>query len=137
MPEPIEWLGDGIAEGLPLNPRSGDLPGIKRGSPEQARKIFLARCGLPAAWRGHTQWRVLETGFGVGLNFLVTWAAWKADPLRPKLLHFVSTQAFPASAEDVQRGAADHADIYPLALQLQAQLWGLLPVWCLKAGMFC
>ena len=127
MPEPIEWLGDGIAEGLPLNPRSGDLPGIKRGSPEQARKIFLARCGLPAAWRGHTQWRVLETGFGVGLNFLVTWAAWKADPLRPKLLHFVSTQAFPASAEDVQRGAADHADIYPLALQLQAQLWGLLP----------
>ena len=29
---------------------------------------------------------MLETGFGLGLNFLVTWAAWKADPARPRLL---------------------------------------------------
>ena len=127
MPEPIEPLGDGMAGGTRSSPRSAGLPGIKRGNPEQARKIFLTGCGLPAAWRGQAQWRVLETGFGLGLNFLVTWAAWKAEPLRPKLLHFVSTQAFPARAEDVQRDVESHADIYPLALQLKAQLWGLLP----------
>ena len=124
MPEPIEPLGDGMAGGTRSSPRSAGLPGIKRGNPEQARKIFLTGCGLPAAWRGQAQWRVLETGFGLGLNFLVTWAAWKAEPLRPKLLHFVSTQAFPARAEDVQLGIENHADIYPLALQLKAQQIG-------------
>lgn len=127
MPEPIEWLDDGTASGAPFNPRFGDRYRSELGGLEQARNVFLAGCGLPAAWGGQAQWRVLETGFGLGLNFLVTWAAWKADPLRPKLLHFVSTEAFPASAEDVLRSAADHADLHPLALQLRAQLWGLLP----------
>jgi tRNA 5-methylaminomethyl-2-thiouridine biosynthesis bifunctional protein len=127
MPEPIEWLDDGTPSGAPFNPRFGDRYRSELGGLEQARKVFLAGCGLPAAWSGQPQWRVLETGFGLGLNFLVTWDAWKADPLRPKLLHFVSVDAFPASAEDVLRSAADHGELHPLALQLQAQLWGLLP----------
>ena len=110
MPEPIEWLDDGTASGTPFNPRFGDRYRSELGGLEQARNVFLAGCGLPAAWSGQALWRVLETGFGLGLNFLVTWAAWKADPLRPKLLHFVSTEAFPASAQDVLRGAADHAE---------------------------
>ena len=127
MPEPIEWLDDGSAGSAPFNPRFGDRYRSELGGLGQARNVFLAGCDLPAAWGGQAHWRVLETGFGLGLNFLVTWAAWKADPQRPKLLHFVSTEAFPASAEDVLRSAADHADLHPLALQLQAQLWGLLP----------
>ena len=127
MPEPIEWLDDGTTSGAPFNPRFGDRYRSEMGGLEQARNVFLAGCGLPAAWGSQAQWRVLETGFGLGLNFLVTWAAWKADPLRPKLLHFVSTEAFPASADDVLRGVADHAELHPLALQLKAQLWGLLP----------
>lgn len=127
MPEPIEWRDDGTASGAPFNPRFGDRYRSEMGGLEQARNVFLAGCGLPAAWSGQSQWRILETGFGLGLNFLVTWAAWKADPLRPKLLHFVSTEAYPASAEDVLRSASDHADLHPLARQLQAQLWGLLP----------
>lgn len=127
MPEPIEWLDDGTTSGAPFNPRFDDRYRSERGGLEQARNVFLAGCGLPAAWGSQVQWCVLETGFGLGLNFLVTWAAWKADPRRPKLLHFVSTEAFPASAEDVLRGAVDHAELHPLALQLKAQLWGLLP----------
>ncbi|MEP6964210.1 MAG: FAD-dependent 5-carboxymethylaminomethyl-2-thiouridine(34) oxidoreductase MnmC, partial [Polaromonas sp.] len=62
-----------------------------------------------------------------GLNFLVTWAAWKADPLRPRLLHFVSTEAFPASATDMLRSAQTHPELLPFARELQRQLWGLLP----------
>ena len=127
MPEPIEWLDDGTASGAPFNPRFGDRYRSELGGLEQAQNVFLAGCGLPAAWGGQAQWRILETGFGLGLNFLVTWAAWKVDPMRPKLLHFVSTEAYPASAEDVLRSAANHSGLQPLALQLQAQLWGLLP----------
>jgi len=127
MSERIEWLEDGTAGGSPYSPRFGDRYRSELGGLDQAREVFLKGCGLPGAWGGQPQWCVLETGFGLGLNFLVTWAAWKADPLRPRLLHFVSTEAFPASAEDVLRSAQTHPELLPFAQELQRQFWGLLP----------
>ncbi len=123
MAEVIEWLPDGT----PYSPRFGDRYRSERGGLAQSREVFLHGCGLPAAWAGRAQWCILETGFGLGLNFLVTWQAWKADPARPRLLHFVSTEAFPASAADILRAAAAHPELMPLATQLQAQCWGLQP----------
>ncbi len=127
MAERIDWLEDGTASGAPYSPRFGDRYRSELGGLEQARDVFLAGCGLPAAWKGQPQWRILETGFGLGLNFLVTWQAWKADPDRPRMLHFVSTEAFPASADDVLRSAQAHPDLVPFAKELHAQLWGLVP----------
>ena len=127
MSERIEWLDDGTASGSPYSPRFGDRYRSEFGGLTQAREVFLQGCRLPAAWAEQPQWTVLETGFGLGLNFLVTWAAWQADPQRPRLLHFVSTEAFPASAEDVLRAARSHPELLALAEQLQRQLWGLLP----------
>lgn len=123
MSEPIEWLPDGT----PYSPRFGDRYRSELGGLAQSREVFLHGCGLPALWAGQPQWRILETGFGLGLNFLVTWQAWKADPARPRLLHFVSTEAYPASAADVLHAVAAHPELLPLAEQLQVQCWGLLP----------
>ncbi|MDW5444277.1 FAD-dependent 5-carboxymethylaminomethyl-2-thiouridine(34) oxidoreductase MnmC [Polaromonas sp. SM01] len=123
MAELIEWLADGT----PYSPRFGDRYRSELGGLAQSREVFLRGCGLPAAWANQPQWRILETGFGLGLNFLVTWQAWKADPQRPRLLHFVATEAHPASAADVLRAAMAHPELLPLAEQLQAQCWGLLP----------
>ena len=127
MPERIDWLEDGTDSGSPYSPRFRDRYHSELGGLTQACEVFLKGCGLPEAWASQTQWCVLETGFGLGLNFLVTWAAWKTDPLRPRLLHFVSTEAFPASADDVLRSARSHCELLPLAQALQRQLWGLLP----------
>ena len=127
MAEVIEWLDDGSAGGSPYSPRFADRYRSELGGLEQATEVFLKGCGLPAAWAGQPQWRILETGFGLGLNFLVTWAAWKTDPQRPRLLHFVSTEAFPASAQDVLRSVQSHPGLQALARELQGQLWGLLP----------
>ena len=33
--------------------------------------------GLPGRWAGRDRFVVLETGFGLGLNFLATWRAWR------------------------------------------------------------
>jgi tRNA 5-methylaminomethyl-2-thiouridine biosynthesis bifunctional protein len=123
MAERIEWLADGT----PYSPRFGDRYRSELGGLAQSREVFLRGCGMPEAWAHQPQWRILETGFGLGLNFLVTWQAWKADPARPRLLHFVSTEAFPAAADDILRAAAAHPELMPLAQQLQAQCWGLLP----------
>ena len=127
MAERIEWLDDGTASGAPFSPRFGDRYRGELGGISQSQEVFLAGCGLPAAWSGQPSWKILETGFGLGLNFLVSWAAWKADPTRPRLLHYVSCEAYPAAAADVLRSATAHPELLPLATELHAQLWGLLP----------
>ena len=123
MGEPIDWLPDGT----PYSPRFGDRYHSENGGLDQARRVFLHGCGLPTAWAGQAHWRILETGFGFGLNFLVTWAAWRADPQRPTLLHFVSTEAWPVSAADLLRATQAHPDLAPLGDALHRQWWGLLP----------
>ena len=123
MAEAIEWLPDGT----PFSPRFSDRYHSEGGGLAQAREVFLGGCGLPAAWADQPQWRILETGFGLGLNFLVTWAAWRADPQRPRLLHFVSIEAWPASADDLLRSLPTNPELQPLATQLHAQWWGLTP----------
>jgi tRNA 5-methylaminomethyl-2-thiouridine biosynthesis bifunctional protein len=123
MAEPVDWRADG----LPRSARFDDIYHSESGAPAQARHVFLGGCGLPAAWAGQPQWRILETGFGFGFNFLTTWQAWRADPQRPRLLHFVSIEGFPVSAADLLRAASDYPELQPLAEQLAAQWHGLLP----------
>jgi len=122
--EPVEWA----PEGTPRSRRFGDVYRPAGGALEQARHVFLAGCGLPQAWAGQAQWAILENGFGLGLNFLATWQAWKQDPARPARLHFVSTEAFPVAAEDLVRSAqAASPALEPLARELASRWWGLVP----------
>ncbi|MDM0073594.1 FAD-dependent 5-carboxymethylaminomethyl-2-thiouridine(34) oxidoreductase MnmC [Variovorax sp. J2P1-59] len=133
MAEPVDWRADGI----PRSARFDDIYHTETGAPAQARHVFLAGCGLPGAWAGQPQWRILETGFGFGLNFLTTWQAWQADPQRPRLLHFVSIEAFPVSREDLLRAASSYPALLGLAEKLAAQWHGLLPGFhrlCLDEG---
>ena len=121
-PGGIAWLPDGTPYSKRFDDRYHGEQGLT-----QARDVFVHGCGLPAAWAGASQWRILETGFGFGLNFLATWAAWRADPNRPRLLHFVSLEAWPVTAEDLLRAAERHPELAELARELHAQYWGLLP----------
>lgn len=89
--------------------------------------MFVAGCDLPAAWAKTRKWCVLDTRFGLGLNFLSTWAAWQADPHRPTVLHYVATEACPASASEVLLAAAQHPQLHALADELHQHWWGLLP----------
>jgi tRNA 5-methylaminomethyl-2-thiouridine biosynthesis bifunctional protein len=121
--EPVEWLPDGT----PRSPRFDDIYRSAAGGLAQARHVFLGGCGLPGMWAGQPQWRILETGFGLGLNFLAAWRAWKDDPKRPRILHFVSAEAWPVAAADLLRSAAPYPDLMPLAEALAEQWFGLLP----------
>ncbi len=107
-----------------LSARGGEISGK---GVTQARSHFLQASGLPAAWAGLPQWRILVFGFGPGLHFLLAWAAWRADAQRPRMLHFVATLACSPSAEDLLPAVANDPDLTPLAEALQRQWWGLLP----------
>jgi tRNA 5-methylaminomethyl-2-thiouridine biosynthesis bifunctional protein len=123
MSEAVDW-GD---DGTPRSPRFQDIYRTAAGGLEQARHVFLDGTGLPQAWAGQPQWRVLETGFGLGLNFLATWHAWRSDPQRPRLLHFVSTEGWPVQVDDLLRSVATYPALQPLAQALSAQWQGLVP----------
>ena len=64
MAEPVDWRADGV----PRSARFDDIYHSESGALAQARHVFLAGCGLPEAWAGQPQWRILETGFGLGLS---------------------------------------------------------------------
>ena len=64
----------------------------------ETQHVFLAGNNLPARFEGCFQ--IAELGFGTGLNFLVTWAAWE-NAGRPCDLHFTSFEAFPMTVVDM------------------------------------
>jgi tRNA 5-methylaminomethyl-2-thiouridine biosynthesis bifunctional protein len=121
--EPVAWRSDGV----PRSERFDDIYHTETGALAQARHVFLGGCGLPEAWIGRPQWLILETGFGLGLNFLTTWQAWRKDTNRPRMLHFVSVEAHPVAPEDLLRAAGAYPELKPLAEALVAQWHGLLP----------
>jgi Uncharacterized conserved protein len=110
------------AEGQALSPRYGDVYASRAGALGQARGVYLQGCGLldtPSRWAGREQFTVLETGFGLGVNFLATWAAWRADPQRCARLDYVSLELHPVRAADLLRHAPP--ELQPLAVELAAQ----------------
>jgi len=121
--EPVEW----DADGAPRSARFGDIYHSASGALAQARHVFLDGCGLPGAWAGQARWCILETGFGLGLNFLAAWRAWQDAPGRPRVLHFVSAEAHPVAAADLRRAASRYPELAPLGEALAAQWHGLLP----------
>jgi tRNA 5-methylaminomethyl-2-thiouridine biosynthesis bifunctional protein len=94
----VDW-----SSGAPRNLRYGDVYHSSSGALAQARHVFMAGCGLPSAWADAGSWNVLETGFGLGLNFLAVREAARLDPRAPARLRFVSVEAHPVDAEDVRR----------------------------------
>jgi tRNA U34 5-methylaminomethyl-2-thiouridine-forming methyltransferase MnmC len=96
--------------GSPYSPEYGDIYHSIVGSLAQSRYVFLQGNGLPGRWQGRQTFTVLETGFGMGINFLTTWAAWRADPGRCERLHFVSIEKHPFSTDDLRRAYAATVD---------------------------
>ncbi|KND54110.1 tRNA (5-methylaminomethyl-2-thiouridylate)-methyltransferase / FAD-dependent U34 oxidoreductase [Candidatus Burkholderia verschuerenii] len=113
------------ADGTPYSPLHDDVYHSPAGALAQTRHVFLKGNGLPDAWRLKPAFTVLETGFGMGINFLATWAAWRSDIERSAALEFVSIEKYPFSADDLRRAHAaviDDPYVMPLALQL-ADAW--------------
>lgn len=120
--EPAEPAFDD--SGTPYSPRYGDVYHTRWGALRQAESVFLRGNGLPQRWQGRRVFTVLETGFGLGMNFLALWAAWRADPVRSGRLHVVSIEAHPLRKADL---AAMHARLVPQALRGLSQ--ALIDAW--------
>ena len=117
-------------DGTPYSPRHDDIYHSAAGALAQARHVFLSGNGLPERWHGKVRFTVLETGFGMGINFLATWAAWRDDARRAASIEFVSIEKHPFSADDLRRAHAaiiDDESTAPLAKALTSAWPPLVP----------
>lgn len=110
------------ADGTPFSESYDDVYHSADGGPGQARHVFIEGNELPLRWRRRDLFVVVETGFGLGLNFLATWSAWRDDPDRPARLHFISVEKHPLSAAELSRAHLRWPELDPLSRQLAA-LW--------------
>jgi len=128
MPSPIVPAQIVLNSGCtPYSPAYDDVYHTVSGGLGQARHVFLAGNGLPARWAGRERFTVMETGFGLGLNFLATWDAWRSDPQRSGQLHFVSVEKHPFSVDDLARLQAAWPELAPLADELRRHWPALVP----------
>ncbi|MFM2186388.1 MAG: FAD-dependent 5-carboxymethylaminomethyl-2-thiouridine(34) oxidoreductase MnmC [Burkholderiaceae bacterium] len=111
-------------DGTPSAPLYGDVYHARAGALEQARSVFLKGNDLPTRWQGRARFVILETGFGLGQNFLATWQAWRQDPHRCDRLWFISVDKHPVALNDARRALAVHG-----SSELADQAQQLLAVW--------
>ncbi len=116
---PAELTLDG--NGIPYAPAYEDCYFSASGGLEQARHVFLAGNDLPHRWQDR-DFVILETGFGLGLNFLCTLQAWQALPGHH--LHYVAVEKHPFQLDDLKELHARWPELAPFAAELQAQ-WPL------------
>ena len=107
------------SRGTPYSAEYGDVYHSADSGPGQAHHVFLGGNDLPARWGGARLFTIVETGFGLGLNFLATWDAWRHDPARPARLHFVSIEKHPVTHAALTELHRRYAEFAPLAAQLQ------------------
>ena len=79
--------------GVPYSEDYGDIYHSQQGALKQAEFVFLKGNNLPGRWEKCDFFTILETGFGLGLNFLTTWSAWrKRHHKGGRQLHFISVE---------------------------------------------
>jgi tRNA U34 5-methylaminomethyl-2-thiouridine-forming methyltransferase MnmC len=111
---PLDWR-----DGIPVSTRFDDPYFSLQGGLAETRHVFLAGNGLPQ--RARPGFRVLELGFGTGLNFLVTLRALR-DAGAPGPFLYTSFEAFPMAPADRARALQAFPEITPEAAELDAAL---------------
>ncbi len=76
---------------------------------------------------GQSAWRVLDTQFNSGLDFLKVWQVWRLGPTRARTLHYVALTKSPASLADLRVAVAGKPELEALADELSGHWFGLLP----------
>ena len=96
---------------------------------DESRFVFVQPSNLQQRWQKHSGcFTLVETGFGTGLNFILTWLEWqlfRADQadassvqVNPQHLHYISIEKFPLDQQQIVQALALFPSLQPLTEQL-------------------
>ena len=124
-PAALQWT----ATGEPHSIEFDDVYYSRDDGLAESRYVFLHGNNLPARWQAHQSDRftIAETGFGTGLNFLLTWQSWLDLPEPRPALHYLSVEKHPLARPDLARALAAWPQLEPLTTALLEHYPGLLP----------
>ena len=105
-------------DGVAHSARFGDVYHSAGGAFAQAQHVFLRGNRLSERWQNRRAFTIVETGFGIGINFIATWDALRADASAPAKLHYVSAERYPPAAIELQRYYARNPHCSDLAREL-------------------
>ncbi len=109
-------------DGIPYSNTFDDVYHSADGGLGQAEHVFLHGNGLPARWRSREVFTILEIGFGLGLNFLTTWEAFRTDSQRADRLHYIAVEKHPFSIADL-KNLYDRWPVFESLSQRLIQCW--------------
>jgi tRNA 5-methylaminomethyl-2-thiouridine biosynthesis bifunctional protein len=121
----------GWKDGQPYSTLHHDVYFSRASGLEETRHVFLAQNRLSERWQALQQphFTICETGFGTGLNFLCAWQLWNEIAPVHAALHFVSTEKFPLSPEELKQALALWPQLAVFSDKLLAQYGLLAPGW--------
>lgn len=116
----LEW----DESGTPLSKLHQDPYFSREDGLAESRHVFLEGNDLPrrfAAMTANQQFVVAETGFGTGLNFLLSWQLFNQLAPSDAQLFFVSVEGFPMQTEQLAKSHAAWPELSVLSERLRDQ----------------
>ncbi|KTD08207.1 bifunctional tRNA (5-methylaminomethyl-2-thiouridine)(34)-methyltransferase MnmD/FAD-dependent 5-carboxymethylaminomethyl-2-thiouridine(34) oxidoreductase MnmC [Legionella jamestowniensis] len=102
---PIETAKLSWCNGLPVSVEFDDIYFSTEGGLQETEHVFIKGNRLLERWQvlPDDRFVIAETGFGSGLNFLLTWSLWMQHAPASARLYFISCEKFPLTKEDLGR----------------------------------
>lgn len=115
-PAALHWS----VSGTPVSEAFDDIYYSQDNGIDESRHVYLQGNCLPQRWQHHPRnhFCIAETGFGTGLNFLLTWQAWRESPEPRPDLHYVSIEKHPLTRLDLARALHSWPDLATLTQPL-------------------
>ncbi|MEA1987995.1 MAG: bifunctional tRNA (5-methylaminomethyl-2-thiouridine)(34)-methyltransferase MnmD/FAD-dependent 5-carboxymethylaminomethyl-2-thiouridine(34) oxidoreductase MnmC [Pseudomonadota bacterium] len=124
----VSWTN----EAVPKSEQFGDFYFSTDGGMAEVEHTFIQPNNLPqrfAALKDKEGFRIAETGFGSGLNFLMTCDLWLKAVNETAQLHFISFEKYPLHNDDLAKAHLALPGLVTLAKALQENYPVLLPGW--------
>ncbi len=114
-PSPVALSPAIWEDGAPRSRLHGDVYFSRDDGLAESRAVFLAGCGLPAAWAGRRRFVVGELGFGTGLNICALLELWSRTREADSRLHIFTIEANPLDAADAARALSAWPELAPIS----------------------
>ena len=119
----LEWR-----DGLPYSTAFDDVYFSSDDGMLETEYVFIQGNALVCGWQSlaGSNFTILETGFGTGLNFLCACKAWLEHAPANTVLHFISVEKYPLHPVDMVKALQHWHTLKPIADELLTQYETLL-----------